>query len=81
MPSLNELPGNLNRKKLAKALKRLGFSISTKGGKGSHIKLTYTNQKTITIPSSDLNKNVLCYLLKEIEEITEITWDEIKKEL
>lgn len=72
---------NLNRKKLAKALKRLGFSISTKGGKGSHIKLTYTNQKTITIPSSDLNKNVLYYILKEIEEITEITWDEIKKEL
>lgn len=81
MPSLNELPSNLNRKKLAKALKRLGFSISTKGGKGSHIKLTYTNQKTITIPSSDLNKNVLYYILKEIEEITEITWDEIKKEL
>lgn len=81
MPSLNELPGNLNRKKLAKALQRLGFSISTKGGKGSHIKLIYTNQKTITIPSSDLCKNVLYYILKEIEEITEITWDDIKKEL
>lgn len=33
------------------------------------------------LPASDLNKNVLYYILKEIEEITEITWDEIKKEL
>lgn len=81
MPSLNELPGNLNRKKLAKALKRLGFGISTKGGKGSHIKATYRNQKTITIPSSDLGKNILYYILKEIEEITGVTWDDIKKEL
>jgi predicted RNA binding protein YcfA (HicA-like mRNA interferase family) len=53
MPSLSELPSNLSRKSLTKALERLGFSISTKGGKGSHIKATHRNQKSITIPSSN----------------------------
>lgn len=81
MPSLSELPGAISRKKLAKALERLGFEISKTGGKGDHWKATYTrNQKSITIPA-DLHKQVLYYLLKEIETQTGVSWEEIKAEL
>lgn len=81
MSSRSELPGKINRKKFIKALSRLGFEISVKGGKGSHYKATCVKtQKSITI-QSDLTKNVLYYLLKEIEKINGITWDDIKKEL
>ena len=41
MPSLSELLGNLDRKKLIKALERLGFIINIVGGKGSHIKIVW----------------------------------------
>ena len=78
MPSLSQLPDKLKSNKLTKALTRLGFEISTKGGKGSHFKATYiSNQKSITIPS-DLRKDVLYYVLKEIETQTGVTWDQIK---
>jgi len=81
MPSLNELPGNLNRNKLIKALKRLGFEISTKGGKGNHFKATYIRtQKSVTIPSR-IDKYVLNYVLKEIEKYSGITWENIEKEI
>ena len=66
MPSLSELPDNINSKRLAKALEGLGFTISTRGGKGSHIKATcIKTQKSITIPHK-ISKNVLNYLIKEI---------------
>ncbi len=81
MPSLSELPGGLSRKNLIKALVRLGFILCTKGGKGSHVKITYKNQKSITIPSENLSKNILYYVLKEIEANTGVTWEDIKKEL
>lgn len=81
MPSRSELPGNLDRKKLAKALMRLGFDISKKGGKGSHWKATFINtQKCIIVPS-DLSREVLYYLLKEVESGSGVTWDEIKVNL
>lgn len=81
MSSLNELPSKINRKKFIKALEHLGFEISVKGGKGSHYKATcIRTQKSITI-QSNLSKNVLYYLLKEIEKINGTTWDDIKKEL
>jgi predicted RNA binding protein YcfA (HicA-like mRNA interferase family) len=81
MPSLNDLPGDLNRKKLSKALERLGFSISTKGGKGSHFKATHIKtQKSITIPSR-LDKQVLKYVLKEIEECSGVTWEQLRPEI
>jgi predicted RNA binding protein YcfA (HicA-like mRNA interferase family) len=81
MPSLSELPGNINRNKFIKALERLGFEISTKGGKGSHYKATFIRtQKSITIQST-VSKNVLYYLLKEIEIISSVTWTDIKKYL
>ena len=81
MPSLSELPSDIRIEEFTKALKRLGFEISRKGGKGSHIKATLiSNQKSITIPSK-LRKDVLRYVLKEIEEQTRITWNDIEGEL
>lgn len=81
MPSRSELPGEIKRKKFIKALDRLGFVIDTKGGDGSHFKATWPpTQKSITI-QSELRKDVLCYLLKEIEKCSGVTWDDIKKEL
>ena len=63
------------------ALERLGFEISERGGKGDHFKTTFiANQKSITIPA-DLRKDVLYYVLKEIEKNTNISWDEIKGKL
>ena len=81
MPTRSELPSKVNRDKLAKALTRLGFIISKKGGKGSHIKATFIKtQKSITLPSN-LHKHTLCYVIKEIEKYSDIIWDDIKKEL
>lgn len=81
MPSLSELPGEIKRKKFIRALQRLGFIIDKVGGDGSHYKaLWLVNQKTITIQSK-LRKDVLYYLLKEIERCTNIRWEDIKKEL
>lgn len=81
MPSLSELHGELKRKKFTKALVRLGFIIDKSGGDGSHFKATWpTTQKSITIQSK-VRKDVLYYLLKEIEEISDITWEDIQKQL
>jgi len=81
MPSLSELPGEIKRKKFIKALLRLGFIIDTRGGDGSHYKAIWPKtQKSVTIQSK-LRKDVLYYLLKEIEQYSGVTWEEIKKEL
>lgn len=81
MPSLSNLPGEISRKKFANALNRLGFIIDKKGGDGSHYKATWPKtQKSITIQSK-LRKDVLYYILKEIEKYSGITWEDIKKKL
>ena len=81
MPSLSELPGEIKRNKFVRALQRLGFIIDKTGGAGSYYKAIWPKtQKSITIQSY-LRKDVLCYLLKEIEQCSGVTWDEIKKEL
>ncbi len=81
MPSLSELPGEIKRTKFTKVLIRLGFEIDKSGGDGSHYKIIWPpTQKSVTLPSK-LRKDVLKYLLKEIELISEITWESIKKEL
>jgi len=81
MPSLSELPGEIKRNKFIRALRRLGFIIDKTGGEGSHYKVLWPKtQKSITIQSC-LRKDVLYYLLKEIEQYSSITWDEIKNEL
>ena len=81
MPSRSELPGDLPRKKFLRALCRLGFVVNTVGGKGDHIKLIWPpTQKSISV-DSDLRKDVLYYLLKEIETISGLTWEQIKSQL
>lgn len=80
MPSLSELPSDIKRNKLTKALKRLGFEIDTTGGKGSHYKIICPNQKTITL-QYNLNKKMLLVVLKEIEKYSGVTWKQIKKKL
>ena len=81
MPLLSQLPGEIKRRKLTKALMRLGFIINKKGGDGSHNKAIWpATQKSVTIQSK-LRKDVLYYLLKELEEISDISWDNIKNEL
>ncbi len=81
MPSLSELPGEIKRKKFIRALQRLGFVVNKAGGEGSHYKAVWIrNQKSITIQSK-LRKDVLYYLLKEIEIVSGLKWEDIKKEL
>ena len=81
MPSLSELPGEIKRKKFTKALKRLGFIIDKSGGDGSHYKITWPEtQKSITLQAK-MRKDVLHYILKEIEEYSGVTWNDIRKEL
>ena len=81
MPSLSELPGEIKRKKFTKALERLGFTINKTGGDGSHYKAIWPkNGKAIAIQSK-LRKDVLYYLLREIEQISGITWENIKNSL
>lgn len=81
MPSLSELPGEIKRKKFTRALQRLGFVIDKIGGDGSHYKAVWIRtQKSVTIQSK-LRKDVLCYLLKEIEIVSGLKWEDIKKEL
>jgi hypothetical protein len=81
MPSLSQLPGDINRGKFIRALKRLGFEIDYSGGDGSHCKVLWPRtQKCVTIQHK-LRKDVLKYVLKQIEEISDITWEDIKREL
>lgn len=81
MPSRSELPGDLPRKKFLKALRRLGFEVNTVGGKWDHVKVVWpVSQKSITV-DADLRKDVLYYLLKEIETMSGVTWEQIKEQL
>ena len=81
MPSLSELPGELKRKKLIKALRRLGFDIDLSGGDGSHCKAIWpATQKAVTLPQK-MPKQVLLYVLKEIEQYSGVTWEQISDAL
>ena len=81
MPSPNNLPGEIKRKRFIRALEKCGFVIDRVGGNGSHYKAVWPqNNKSITIPQ-DLPKPVLRYVLKEIEACTGITWDQIHQNL
>jgi predicted RNA binding protein YcfA (HicA-like mRNA interferase family) len=81
MPPRSELPGSVHRSSFLRALKRLGFEINETGGNGSHCKATWPKtQRCVTIQQR-IDKDVLYYLLKEIETHSGVTWDEIKKEL
>lgn len=79
MPPLSELPSDLSREKFITALRKNGFIIDSVGGKGSHIKVIWPkNNKEITI-QKETRKDVLKYLLKNIEAMSGVTWDDIKK--
>jgi hypothetical protein len=81
MPSRSELPGDKSRHKFLNAPTSLGFEDNITGGKGDHLKVTWPRtQKSVTV-TNDLRKDVLYYLLREIEVISGVTWEEIKKEL
>lgn len=81
MPPRSELPGELSRTKFLRALVRLGFVIDPTGGDGSHCKIVWPGSgKSITCPQ-ELRKDVLYYVLKEIETKFEVSWEAIKKEL
>lgn len=81
MPSLSELPSDINRAKFTRALIRLGFMFNKVGGKGSHSKIEWPlTRKSVTVIDK-MRKDTLYYLLKEIEEISGITWEKIKKEM
>ncbi|MEY4723161.1 MAG: hypothetical protein RLZZ324_674 [Candidatus Parcubacteria bacterium] len=80
MPPLSELPGDLSREKFLNALRRVGFIVDMRGGNGSHCKVEWKNGKEFPV-KKDINKYVLKYLLKEIEEATGVTWERIKEEL
>ena len=81
MPSLSELPGEIKRRKFIRALARLGFDINMAGGDGSHCKATWPRTQKCVIIQTKLRKDVLYYLLKEIEKYSGVTWEEIKKNL
>ncbi len=81
MPSRSQLPGVIKKRKFIKALEKNGFVISKKGGKGGHFKATYENEKAITLPSSNLRKDQSYYIIKAIEEISDVTWEDLEKYL
>lgn len=81
MPSRSQLPGNIKRKKFLRALLRCGFEIDMSGGDGSHCKATWPPTQKSIIIQSNIRKDVLYYLLKDIEKYSGVTWDEINKNL
>jgi predicted RNA binding protein YcfA (HicA-like mRNA interferase family) len=84
MPPLSDLPGSVSREALLRALARLGFSVDKSGGKGDHYKVEWpSTRKCLTLPHKVIPKQVLKYIIKEIEEVSmnAITWENIRNEL
>jgi len=81
MPSLSELPGDIKREKFIRALFRLGFEVNKVGGHGSHYKVVWPKTQKMVIIPKDLRKDVLKYLLKEIEQVSGVIWEDVKKQL
>jgi predicted RNA binding protein YcfA (HicA-like mRNA interferase family) len=81
MPSLNELPSGITKERFIRALEKVGFEISRKGGKGSHYKAIWpASQKFVTV-QYDFRKDVLYKILKQVKDISGVCWEEIKKKL
>ncbi len=76
----DKFPSDVAPERIIRALKRLGFVISTKGGKGSHVKATWKNEKSITI-QRNLHKAATRSLLQQIENISGVTSEQIREEL
>ena len=75
----DRVPGELKPEKIAKAMLRLGFRLENSGGKGSHMKLVWRNEKMIII-QRNLHRGAILGLSKEIKNISGLTWDDIKEE-
>ncbi len=78
MPPRDELPGDLSQRKLINALIRLGFVLNETGGKGDHVKLIWQRTQKCVVVDRNIRKDVLRYLLKEIEKISGVTWSDIR---
>lgn len=81
MPPLSELPDDLSRKKLLRALVRLNFVIDERGGKGSHCKAVWPRNNKVVLIKRDLDKFTLKYLLKQIEDVSGMTWSDVAQKL
>jgi predicted RNA binding protein YcfA (HicA-like mRNA interferase family) len=76
------LPRDLSGEDLAKALKRLGYTVTRQTG--SHMRLTTTErgQHHLTVPNHrSLKIGTLAKILSDVAEHFEITRDEIQKRL
>lgn len=81
MPPLSQIKDGLTQKQICKALVRLGFYIDYTGGNGSHALAEWPkNGKCLTIPYH-MNKHVVRYICKQMEEISDCTWDELRSQL
>jgi predicted RNA binding protein YcfA (HicA-like mRNA interferase family) len=81
MPPLSELPSDLSRETLVRALIRLGFVVDRTGGKGSHCKMVWPRSgKAVTIRCK-LHRCAIKYVVEQAMEISGLTWEDIKKEL
>lgn len=59
----------------------MGFRIDKSGGNGSHCKVTWPKNEKCVIIQCNMRKDVLRYVLKQIREISGITWEDIKREM
>ena len=81
MLSLSQLPSDITRKDFVKALEKCGFVISTKGGKGSHIKAVWPPTGKCLIVQDSFRKDVLYEIVKEVERYTPVTWEKLRDHL
>lgn len=80
MPPHDErIPADLKPERIIRALCRLGFRVDGGGGKGSHVKLVWTNEKMIIV-QRNLHRGAIRGLLREIENISGLCWGQIKEE-
>lgn len=63
------LPSDISQRRLARAFEKAGFTVNTKGGKGSHCKLIDPKTKKFITLQSNIFKQVLKDKLKQAEEL------------
>jgi predicted RNA binding protein YcfA (HicA-like mRNA interferase family) len=74
------VPSNVDRRKFIRALRRLGFEILTKRGKGSHVRIVHPDDLTrsTTLPARDpIARGTLAGMLRELR----LSWAELEREL
>ncbi|MBN1585001.1 type II toxin-antitoxin system HicA family toxin [Candidatus Uhrbacteria bacterium] len=81
MPPLSELPSDLSREKLIRALVRLGFVVDRTGGKGSHCKLVWPKSGKAVTVLCHLHKHACKYVIEQAMVISGLEWEIIDREL